>query len=104
GLVVILRPFHDLSVTADFGRRKTTTRRVELRTELAIEVKDFRGADRLPEQPVDDLVIHRRPHAQNADLPVRQAITVLGRDGWAADQPSFWIWNEVVEKELRRFL
>ena len=58
----------------------------------------------LREQPGDDLVIHRRPHRQDADLAVRQAITILRRHRGPAHETAARILDEVVEKELRRLL
>ena len=60
--------------------------------------------DHLREQPRDDLVIHRRPHRQDADLAVGQSIAILGRHRRAAHEAAARILDEIVEKELRRLL
>ena len=58
------------------GSRRAISRRDASRN-FAVDIEDFRTADRLHEQPADDLVVHRGAHAQNADLPVGQSIPIL---------------------------
>ena len=59
---------------------------------------------RLSQESVDDLVIHRWPHAQDANAPVGQAVAILGRHGRAAHEPSFRIRHKIIEEELGRLL
>ena len=49
-------------------------------------------------------MIHRRSHAENADLTVRQTVAVLRRDRRSADQTAFRILHQIVEEELGRLL
>ena len=78
GLVVILGPFliwPCLPICGGGRRLRAASSAREIR---ASTPEDLARCDHLREQPVDDLVVHRRAHAQDADLPVGQPIAFSG--------------------------
>src|SRR5438046_10756372 len=103
-LVVVLGPFLNLAVLADRGRREVPARGFEMLPERRVDAKDLACADALREKTVDDLMIHRRPHRQDADLAVGQAVPILWRHRWSADEAALRVGDQIIEEELRRFL
>ena len=89
---------------ADRWRRQALLRRGHLRAKRLVDAENLAGPNHLREQSRDDLVIHRRPHRQDADLAVRQSIAIFRRHRRPAHEPAARILDEIVEEEFRRLL
>ena len=72
----------------------------------AVDAENLACANHLREQAGDDLMIHRRPHRQDADLSAGEPIPIFRRDRRSADEPAWRarILDEIVEEKLRGLL
>ena len=82
------------------------SRRRDTLAKRGVDAENLARANDLREQAGDDLVIHRRPHRQDADLPAGKPVPILRRDRRPADEPAWRarILDEVIEEKLRRLL
>ena len=88
------------------GGGNLLSRRRDALSKRGVDTENLARANHLREQAGDDLMIHRRPHRQDADLSVGKPIPILGRDRRPADEPPWRarILDEVIEEKLRRLL
>ena len=103
GLGVLLCPFHQPAVAADLRHEQPIARRGDAVDEVVLDPEHRRRFEHVGEVVEDDLLIHRRPHADRSLGSVGGDERVLRRVRGTGNQPpGARIFDEPAETELRR--